>query len=62
MSPNLSAFVNANQRLPVIKGRAIGHGGRGAVYTLSDGKAYTLTRDECEAMPKHLPWWKGLEG
>jgi len=62
MSPNLSAFVSANQRHPVIKGRAIGQGGRGAVYTLSDGKAYTLTRAECEAMPSHLPWWKGLEG
>ena len=60
MTPNLQSFVQAQRTYPVVKGRCIGNGGRGAVYTLANGKAFTLSREECAAMPAHLPWWKGL--
>lgn len=60
MTPNLQNFIRANRNHPVTVGAAVRNGGRGAHYTLANGRTYTLSREECAALPDHLPWWKAL--
>ena len=50
MSPNARDFLQANKRSPVVFGSAIGNGGQGAFYRLRSGRAFTLSREECEAV------------
>jgi hypothetical protein len=42
MRPKTEEFMRANDESPVVAGRAIGDGGKGAVYTLDNGKRFTL--------------------
>lgn len=53
----LQAFKQANARCGVVSGHAIGRGGEGATYVLSNGKVFTLTADECRQV---TPRWVGI--
>lgn len=55
MSQNLQDFIAANAKSPVVAGSVIGDGGEGAFYTLSNGRTFSLTADECGLVS---PRWK----
>lgn len=51
------AFMRANDASPVVIGRVIGNGGQGAVYTLENGKVFTLPLDVARAVTEPYPKW-----
>ncbi len=55
---NVQKFLEENKKHPVISGRVIEPGGRGAIYTLDNGSVYRLTRKECEEIG-HPDWGFG---
>jgi hypothetical protein len=55
LNANVRAFLDANRRFPIISGSVVGSGGKGCHYTLSDGRTFTLSRDECEQVG--MPRW-----
>lgn len=50
-------FIAANDRSPVIAGRAIGHGGKGGVYTLKDLSKHRLGGAAMKLLPDGYPRW-----
>ncbi|PZQ20577.1 MAG: hypothetical protein DI569_15090 [Sphingopyxis macrogoltabida] len=40
-------FVCANLESHVVAGRAIGNGGKGAYYTLANGRVFRLSAEDC---------------
>jgi hypothetical protein len=58
MTEKLIAFRAANAASPVVHGRVVGNGGKGAVYTLEDGRRFTLSAAECA---QTLIRWYGEE-
>lgn len=56
-----AAFVSANERSPVVIGRAIEPNptkkSKGAEYTLRNGERWTLGRAACAALPEGYPKW-----
>lgn len=50
VTDNARKFIAANERSPVVSGSAIGSGGEGAIYTLKNGKTFTLSADDCKAV------------
>lgn len=55
MTEKARAFIAANSESPVIAGRAIGDGGKGAYYTLEDQRVFRLNRADCEEVG-HPRW------
>jgi len=51
----VAAFKEANAKSPVVYGAVIGLGGKGASYTLANGKTFKLSAAECTAIGK--PIW-----
>lgn len=60
MTKKSEEFIKANDKSPVIIGAAIGNGGKGGIYTLANGKRYTLNLEDCQALPVGYPKWKGI--
>lgn len=50
MTARAQKFVAANALSPVVYGSVVGSGGRGAVYRLANGLAFTLSAAECRAV------------
>lgn len=52
-----SDFMLANDKSPVIAGRAIGEGGKGGFYTLADGNVYRMGLQAMQMLPEGYPRW-----
>lgn len=50
LTANSISFREANNRSPVVYGVVLGPGGEGARYTLEDGRQFTLSAEEVEAV------------
>lgn len=50
-------FVTANDQSPVVSGAVFGTGGEGGVYTLEDGRHFSLDAAACSALPDGYPKW-----
>lgn len=50
MTRRAQQFVAANALSPVVYCSIIDDGGRGAVYRLANGRAFTLTANDCRAV------------
>ena len=57
MTEKAKEFVKANRKHNVISGAAFGKGGEGGSYTLSNGKTFKLSADDCRALPEGFPRW-----
>lgn len=55
-----SAFMQANDKSPVVSGAAIGNGGQGGVYTLADKQSFRLSVEDCRSLPAGYPRWMGV--
>lgn len=62
MTDNVQAFIAANDRSPVIEGWANESDPRnpakGGTYRLQSGKTFSLSVEECRALPNGYPKWK----
>lgn len=58
MRPKTVEFMKANDESPVVAGRAIGEGGQGAVYTLDNGRKFSLGVVTCMELPEGYPRWR----
>lgn len=52
-TPKAQGFIDANKESPVVSGSA--HPGGGGVYTLEDGRSFSLSLEDCRSMP--MPRW-----
>ncbi|ARR54584.1 hypothetical protein HY78_14660 [Rhizorhabdus wittichii DC-6] len=59
MTDNASAFIAANARFPIVAGSVRGKGGEGAIYELSNGQTFILSRDDLAAVG--MPRWRGMD-
>jgi hypothetical protein len=59
---HVAAFMAANDKSPVISGRAIEPDPRkpakGGIYELENGDLFKLNVEECRALPEGYPKWK----